>query len=63
MGKELIPHHLEGLRYSGLSDETIAALGFYRGTAAEVKTTPGFDAEAMEKESDRQYPSQKEGKA
>lgn len=89
MGKQLVPHHLEGLQHSGLSDETIAALDFYWGTAAEIKITPGFDvgpgvaipdpfvggarpfwrrkpeclAEAMEKESDRQYPSRKEGKA
>jgi hypothetical protein len=44
MAKELLPHHLEDLQRSGLSDETIDAMGFYSGTAAEVKAILGFDA-------------------
>jgi hypothetical protein len=44
MDKRLLPHHMEELRGSGLSDETIEALGFYSGTAAEVKDILGFDA-------------------
>ncbi len=41
---KFLPHHLDDLRRSGLSDETIQALGFYSGTATEVKAILGFDA-------------------
>ncbi len=40
----LSPHHLEDLRRSGLSDDTIEALGFYSATAAQGKAILGFDA-------------------
>jgi hypothetical protein len=33
---KVLPHHLEDLQRSGLSDETIEALGFYSATADEV---------------------------
>lgn len=44
MGRRLLPHHTEDLRRSGLGDEIIDALGFYSGTAAEIKGILGFDA-------------------
>lgn len=40
----LHPHHLDDLRCSGLSDATIAGLGFHSGTADEVKAILGFNA-------------------
>jgi hypothetical protein len=43
MGKELLPHHLEDLQRSDLSDQTIDAVGSYSGTPAEVKAILGFD--------------------
>ncbi len=44
MRKILNPQHLDDLRSSGLTDETITALGFYSGAAAEVQTILGFAA-------------------
>lgn len=44
MDRGLLAHHMEDLQRSGLSGETIEALGFYSGTAAEVKAILGFDA-------------------
>lgn len=44
MANRLLAHHTEDLRRSGLGDESIEALGFYSGTAAEVKDILGFDA-------------------
>jgi hypothetical protein len=44
MKNHLLPHHLDDLRKSGLSDETIKNLGFYSTTAGEVRTILGFDA-------------------
>ena len=41
---ELLPHHLQDLHRSGLSDETIRGLGFYSGSAAEVRAILAFDA-------------------
>lgn len=41
----LLPHYLEDLRRSGLSDETIEVLGFYSGTAAEVEAIVGCNSE------------------
>lgn len=46
MTRQLFSHHLYDLRRSGLSDDTIDALGFYSGTADEVKAILGFDAGA-----------------
>lgn len=40
----LLSHHLADLQRSGLNIETIESLGFYSGTAAEVKAILGFDA-------------------
>jgi len=44
MSSRLLPHHLEDLYRSGLSDQTIEALEFYSATAAEVADILGFDA-------------------
>jgi hypothetical protein len=41
---ELLPHHLQDVQRSGLSDMTIRELGFYSGSAAEVRGILGFDA-------------------
>jgi hypothetical protein len=41
---KLVPQHLEDLRRSGLTDETIEMLGFYSATEAQVKAILGFDA-------------------
>ena len=38
----LLPRHLDDLRISGLSDETIEALGFYSGDATQVELILGF---------------------
>lgn len=44
MGRRLLPHHMEDLRRSGLTDETIESLGFYSAAAAEVTDILSFDA-------------------
>ena len=41
---DLNSHHLKDLRSSGLSDETIEALGFYSGNEIEVHGLLGFGA-------------------
>lgn len=40
----LLPHHLNDLQKSGLSSESMAALGFRSGTADEVRAILGFEA-------------------
>jgi hypothetical protein len=42
--RRLLPHHIKDLKRSGLNDETIRHLGFYSGTAADMKAILGFDA-------------------
>lgn len=42
--KILNPQHLDDLHSSGLTDETITALGFYSGTASQINAILGFDA-------------------
>lgn len=41
---DLLLHHLEDLRRSGLAEETIRALGFYSGDSGQVREILGFDA-------------------
>ena len=44
MERILTPNHLEDLRQSGLTDDTIRSLGFYSGTASQINAILGFDA-------------------
>lgn len=44
MERILNPNHLEDLRQSGLTDDTIRSLGFYSGTASQINAILGFDA-------------------
>lgn len=44
MERILNPQHLKDLHSSGLTDETIKALGFYSGTASQINAILGFDA-------------------
>jgi hypothetical protein len=45
MSEKLLSHHIEDIRRSGLTHETIDALGFHSGIAAEIEAIPGSRTE------------------